>query len=134
MTSSVLVVETSPDLRWLIAHALQRAGGFDVSCLAIGQDDLEATVADLCPDAVIIEVDGFDVDAASLVRALVAASPHTRVIATVALGDGRVRTDVLEAGGTDIIRKGVPMDALVRQLRSALDARPPTIEPSAALA
>ena len=64
----VVVVDASPDFRWILRRVFQRKGGFDV----VGDTDDPATGLELTrlhrPDLVLLDVDSPHLDAADAVR------------------------------------------------------------------
>lgn len=118
---TVVVVDASPDFRWIIRRVLQRKGGFDV----VGDADDAETGLDLVrllrPQVVLVEVDGVQADPAGIVGQVRMSCPDARVVATMSLGRSEVRDAVLAAGGSGVIRKDVTLQHTFDQLWSVLD-------------
>jgi DNA-binding NarL/FixJ family response regulator len=122
--TTVVVVDPSPDLRWIVRRVLQRKGGFDV----VGDTDDAADGLELTrlyqPDIVLVDVDGPVAFAADLVRELRTGSPSSTVVGTVSGLGSEVREPVLTAGAAGLVRKDVTLQHTFDQLWSVLAAGP----------
>ncbi len=120
--TTVVVVDASPDLRWVLRRVFQRKGGFDV----VGDTDDAAygldLVRNLQPDLVLLDVDDPRLDAADAVRGIRLSCPDTMVIATMSMGRGAARDAVVDAGAGGVIRKDVTLQHTFDQLWSVLAA------------
>ena len=120
----VVVVDASPDFRWILRRVFQRKGGFDV----VGDtEDLEVGI-DLVrssqPRVVLVDLDDPRVDVAGVVRRIRVGCPHASVLATTTIGRPEVRDTVLAAGGDGLVRKGVSLQHTFDQLWSVLAEKP----------
>ena len=120
---AVVVIDASPDFRWILRRVFQRKGGFDV----VGDTDDAAHGLELVrhhqPGLVLIDVDDPGTDVAGLVQQLRTSCPQASVVATMSVGRREVLDTVLEAGGTGTIRKGVTLQHTFDQLWSVLADR-----------
>jgi DNA-binding NarL/FixJ family response regulator len=120
MPVDVVVVDASPDFRWIIRRVFQRKGGFDV----VGDTDDLATGLDLArlhrPQVVLLDVDGAHLDAPAAVRQIRLSCPDASIVATMSVGRNDLRDAVLDAGASGVIRKDVTLQHTFDQLWSAL--------------
>lgn len=116
----VVVVDASPDFRWILRRVFQRKGGFDV----VGDTDDPATGLELArlhrPHLVLLDVDSPHLDAADAVRQIRMSCPETSVVATMSVGRSDLRDAVLAAGGAGVIRKDITLQHTFDQLWSVL--------------
>lgn len=116
----MVVIDASPDFRWVLRKVLQRKGGFDVvaDCddLASGLDAARACQ----PNVVLVEVDDPRGDAAAIIRELRMSCPHSILVATMSIGRQDLRDAVLAAGGAGAVRKDVSLEHTFSQLWSVL--------------
>lgn len=117
--TTLVLVDASPDFRWLVRRVLQRKGGFDVVADTHDSTDGLELAALFQPDVVLLDVDDQQ-DAGALVRPFRISCPQATIIATVSLGREAVRGAVLDAGGAGVVRKHVTVQHTFDQLWSIL--------------
>ena len=120
--TTVVIVDASPDFRWILRRVLQRKGGFDI----VGDADEAASGLDLVrlhqPQVVLLDVDDPRADAAELVHEIRLSCPDATVVATMSLGRGGLRDALLAAGAAGVVRKDITLDHTFRQLWQVLTA------------
>ena len=123
LPTTVVVVDASPDFRWILRRVLQRKGGFDI----LGDADDAPSGLELArlhqPQVVLLDIDDPRTDAADLVREFRLSCPDSLVIATMSLGRRELRDAALAAGAAGVVRKDVTLQHTFHQLWAVLTAR-----------
>jgi len=113
----ILYIEDETDLRWLVKHILESAGGFEVLVCGSGAEGLRC-IAESAPDLVLLDVmmpgmDGFSVLRALRARPESAALPVVFLTARTQEGD-----EYLRSGAQGVITKPFEPGGLVEQVRA----------------
>jgi DNA-binding NarL/FixJ family response regulator len=119
---SVLVADDHPALVAAISSYLS-AQEFTVVGPARDGEETRDLAADRRPAVALVDWRMPRLAGAELVRAVVAASPDTRVVVYTADADQRVAADALDAGAVALILKEAPLSELVRALDGVLQGR-----------
>ena len=118
----ILLVEDDEALRFALREGLT-AQGFSVRAAA---DATEAyrIAGDGAPDLVLLDWVLPGESGITVCRKLQARHPGTPIVMLTGLTDVRDQRAALEAGATAFLRKGLPLEALAAELRSALGGEP----------
>ncbi len=113
----VLVCENDPVMRSALTDLVRAVPGIELIGAAGDADEAAAAAARTGPDVALLDVrmpKGGGPEAARLIRAC---CPHTRLIAFSAHADRSVVLEMLRAGVTEYLIKGVDDDELVDAIR-----------------
>jgi DNA-binding NarL/FixJ family response regulator len=119
---SCLVADDHPALTTAVSSYLAENGFEIVGPVGDGRRAV-ALAEEAKPDLALVDYRMPRLSAADLVRAIVEASPSTRVVVYTADADETVARDVLGAGAVALVLKEAPLADLVRALESALVGR-----------
>ncbi len=113
----ILYIEDETDLRWLVKHVLESAGGFEVMVCGSGAEGLRS-IENFAPDLVLLDVmmpemDGFRVLCALRARPQSATVPVLFLTARTQEGD-----EYLALGANGVIAKPFEPSRLVAQVRA----------------
>ncbi|MEM9604238.1 MAG: response regulator [Pseudomonadota bacterium] len=126
MSKTLLILEDEPDIRELLAIALESA---ELHCeLASHLSDAKSLVTRLKPDFILTDIrlpDGSGLDLLSFAREH---APNTPCAVLTAYGDMESAVTALRAGAVDYLTKPVDMRALKRLLKETLAESPRTPE------
>jgi DNA-binding NarL/FixJ family response regulator len=117
-----LVADDHPALTSAVSSYLAENGFAVVGPASDGRRAVALT-EEARPDLALVDYRMPRLAGEELVRALVAASPETRVVVYTADADEKVARAVLEAGAVALVLKEAPLADLVRALEAALAGR-----------
>jgi two-component system response regulator MprA len=118
VSGKLLVVEDDERVRDAVARAL-RYEGYDVHTAVDGNDAL-LRVADLAPDAIVLDVLMPGTDGLEVCRQLRGRGDHTPVLMLTARHEVTDRVAGLDAGADDYLVKPFALDELLARLRALL--------------
>jgi DNA-binding NarL/FixJ family response regulator len=113
----VLVCENDPVMRSALGDLIESVPGLKLTGVATDADSAGEAAARSRPDVALLDVrmpGGGGPEAARLIRAR---CPHTRLIAFSAHADRAVVLEMLRAGVTEYLIKGVDKDELIDAIR-----------------
>lgn len=113
----VLVCENDPVMRSALGDLIESVPGLQLTGVATDADSAGDAAARTRPDVALLDVrmpGGGGPEAARLIRAQ---CPHTRLIAFSAHADRAVVLEMLRAGVTEYLIKGVDEDELIDAIR-----------------
>ena len=118
--ATVLVVDDSPTFRQVLREALEGAG-YAVFAAASGDEGL-AMIADLRPNAIVVDGVMPDMDGATLIRRvrLDAAFRATPCLLLTASDDGGAQLRALDAGADAFVRKEEDMEIILARLAAVM--------------
>jgi DNA-binding NarL/FixJ family response regulator len=122
MTYSVLVADDHPALLAAVSSYLT-AHGFHVVGPAGDGEETRRLAAERRPDLALIDWRMPRLGGADLVRAILAASPQTRVAVYTADADHQLARDALDAGAVSLLLKQAPLAEMLQALQASLDGR-----------
>ena len=114
----LLVVDDDPSLREALALVLD-LNGFDVTTARDGREAIR-TLADMPPDAVVLDVLMPGIDGLEVCRRMRAAGDRTPVLMLTARAEVGERVEGLEAGADDYLAKPFAREELIARLRALL--------------
>ncbi|MEM7378224.1 MAG: response regulator [Pseudomonadota bacterium] len=127
MSKTLLILEDEPDIRELLAIALESS---ELHCeLASHLSDAKSLITRLKPDFILTDIrlpDGSGLDLLSFAREH---TPNTPCAVLTAYGDMESAVTALRAGAVDYLTKPVDMRALKRLLKDKLADTPAVPEP-----
>ena len=112
----IVLVDERPMTRWALRISLEPDPRFVVTGEADSEDKARAVVARLKPDVVVVSA--HDGDGPELVRAVLGASPESRVIVLRPVESSGVVSDLISAG----VRAYLLSKAMPEELAAAIDA------------
>lgn len=114
----VMVVDDHPLVRSAVRQALVAP---DLSTVAEAATAEEALVLapHIRPDVLLVDIDLPGMDGVELVRELAPRLPDTRIVVLTASRDERRLLEVMRCGAVGYLTKDLPVDGLVRGVRSA---------------
>jgi two-component system, NarL family, response regulator LiaR len=115
----VLIVDDVEQVRQDLHTFLTLSGGIDI--VGEASNGLEAIrlVEALCPQVVLMDLEMPVMDGYEAARQIKASHPSCRVIAlTIHAGEAE-RQQALQAGTTDVVIKGSPLEVLLRAIRAS---------------
>lgn len=118
MNNTLLLVDDDNSIIESLTPVLKRAG-FDVKTASNGIDALDK-IANISPEAVILDVDMPKLDGRAVLRQLRAKDNWVPVILLTKHGDSMERTMALEEGADDYLNKPFPTHELIARVRSIL--------------
>ncbi|QIG41486.1 response regulator transcription factor [Nocardioides anomalus] len=123
-TTSAVLIDDAPDIRWLVRRALERTGDFVVLGEAgDGQSGVEL-VMDHAPDVVLLDLDMPGMGGLEALGLIRAHQPAAQVVMLTGVTSSAQLDAALDAGALGVIRKGSSLSGILAQLRQLLDPRP----------
>jgi signal transduction histidine kinase/DNA-binding NarL/FixJ family response regulator len=116
-TLRVFVAERNSLVRAGLVRILERTGTIRVVGEASSADEVRGQVARLCPDVIVLDEQLEAEHSLKLTRELASSSPNSAILIT-ARSMVLAATDLLGAGGTGVIHKGIEPDELVNAVRA----------------
>ena len=116
-TLRVFVAERNSLVRAGLVRILERTGTIRVVGEASSADEVRGQVARLCPDVIVLDEQLEAEHSLKLTRELATSSPNSAILIT-ARSMVLAATDLLGAGGTGVIHKGIEPDELVNAVRA----------------
>ena len=116
----VLIVDDVKEVRRDLHTLLTLVG--DIEIVGEARNGLEAVglVKVLCPQIVLMDLEMPILDGFEAARQIKAFEPSCRVIALTIHAGKMERQQALQAGMTDVIVKGAPLEALLKVIRSVV--------------
>ncbi len=114
----VLVVDDEENIRFLVSSAL-RLAGMDVATAGTGREAV-TSVAEKCPDAVVLDVMLPDMDGFDVLQGIRSAGCMAPVLFLSARHDTQAKVRGLTEGGDDYIAKPFELEELVARVQVAL--------------
>jgi DNA-binding response OmpR family regulator len=124
----ILVIDDEPGIVRFVRRALE-ADGHTVRTASDGSQGLRVA-AEVHPDLVVLDLLMPGVGGMGVLAALIAETPHSRVLVLSAVGDVQARVRCLDLGAVDFLAKPFAVSELVARVRSRLRDLPPTLEAS----
>lgn len=121
MSARILVIDDSPLVRSAMRFALEEAG-FEVATAQQGSVGMELLEA-FAPEVVISDLEMPDMDGIEVVRRVREQNPVTPVLILTEHGEVPLVVQAMRQGAFGYLRKGLPDEVLVKELRSALNHR-----------
>lgn len=118
MPGHLLIVDDEENLRSMLAAAL-RHHGFDITAVDNGRDAL-ATLPEVEPDLVVLDVMMPDLDGFEVCRRMRADGNRTPVVFLTARDDTEDKVRGLTLGGDDYLQKPFSLDELVARIEAVL--------------
>jgi EAL domain-containing protein (putative c-di-GMP-specific phosphodiesterase class I)/ActR/RegA family two-component response regulator len=115
----VLVVDDQPEVGVVIARILDTLEGFEVVAVAGGVSDAGDLAAKHRPDVALVDVRMPEGGGVEATRRILDSSPETRVVAHSAAADNESVIEMLRAGASGYLVKGVTPERLDSALREA---------------
>lgn len=116
MRQKFLIVDDSPTIRLVLKAMVERLGvsPSHIRTAESGQDAIDAFL-DFCPEVVFLDIEMPGVEGQDVCRAMLAANPLAKVIATTGCerSDPRVR-NIIGQGGFDVVEKPLRMDRVAQ--------------------
>ncbi|MEA2305393.1 MAG: hypothetical protein QOH43_2673 [Solirubrobacteraceae bacterium] len=119
VTSRLLIAEDDAQLRDVLVRAL-RAEGFEALAVGTGRELLAGAVADVPPDALVVDVGLPDADGRDVCQALRSRGVWTPVLFLTARDALSDRLAGFRAGGDDYVTKPFDIDELLERLHALL--------------
>jgi two-component system KDP operon response regulator KdpE len=113
----ILVVDDDPAILRVVSRALE-GRGYAVQTLTEGAD-VERTVAESKPEAILLDLVLPDSDGIDICRAIRAKS-SVPIIVLSAIGDDKKKVEALDEGADDYLSKPFSLDELLARIRVAL--------------
>jgi CheY-like chemotaxis protein len=123
-TGRVLVAEDDDAVRMVVIRILER-GGYQVKGVDNGNAACMAAATEAF-DLVLMDVVMPGLSCRDAVQHIRNAAPHTRILLSSGYTAGEAVARLVEHTGLDILRKPYDPDQLLRAVRTALDAEPPS--------
>lgn len=114
----VMIVDDHPLVRSAVRQALAASDLSMVAEAATAEDAL-ALAPVVRPDVLLVDIDLPGMDGVELVRELAPRLPETRIVMLTASRDDRQLLEVMRSGAVGYLTKDLPVDGLVRGVRSA---------------
>ncbi len=114
----VLLVDDQELIRTGLRGILRARFGFDIVGECADGDTVQAAVASLTPDVVLMDVRMPRVDGVAATRLLSATDGAPPVLALTTFDDDEVLAGMLRAGASGFVLKGVPAEDLQRAVRA----------------
>ena len=114
----VMVVDDHPMVRAALRQALT-AADLEVVAEASSAEEALDLAAGVRPDVLLVDIDLPGMDGVSLVRELAPRLPATRIVMLTASHDDRHLVDAMRGGAVGYLTKDVPLEGLLRGIRSA---------------
>ena len=112
----IVYVEDEADLRWLVKHILESAGGFDVLVCASGAEAL-LRIREFDPDLVLLDVMMPQMDGVEVLRSLRAEAETASVPVVFLTARTEHALEYLALGALGVIAKPFEPRALLAQVR-----------------
>lgn len=120
IVATVLVVEDESNLRLLLSRLLKDAG-YEASVAINGAEGLQAALSRTF-DLILLDLLLPDITGDEVLRVLLAARPHSRVLVMSSAPDIGRRVDVLNSGAVDFIGKPFANAELLARIRARIRA------------
>ena len=130
----VVIADDHALFRAGLAALLERHGGMRVLGEAPDGESAAALVAELRPEALLLDVEMPGPATSALLPRLRRASPGTALVIVTMHGDRLLAQRLRDAGADDVVAKSAPTPELVARLRAALARRAPAASPEPAAA
>jgi signal transduction histidine kinase/DNA-binding NarL/FixJ family response regulator len=130
-TLRVFVAERNNLIRAGLIRILERSGAIRVVGAASSADELRGQAVRLCPDVILLDEQLESEPSPKLTRELRATIPSSSILIT-ARNPGGAASELLEAGGTGIIHKGIDAEELVNAVRAVADGSKLVVGPPGA--
>ncbi len=113
----LLIVEDQPAIRKGLAMRLAAEGDLSIVGEASTRESALRLTSELCPDAVLIDVDMFSMDGFEIAGSLRTVHPHSVPILLSVHDDILTRARAEMSGAAALVIKSLPADTLLRAIR-----------------
>ncbi len=116
----IYLCDDVPELRTLLRYALEEDADLRVVGEAGDANTGVRQIAELRPDAVLLDLSMPGMDGLEAIPLIREASPATAIVVFSGFGADRMRAPALELGADDYLEKGEPLDSVLVTVRSAV--------------